>query len=133
MEKAYGIEAVFREHLPSLKHGNDGLIFTSAVGNYVVGTDQKMWVPFLIPLVFNIDADVLLLLIRNYDSLKWKPPSENSIDFRLELRFPPKANNASQPDYFAKPAFLLMMDCGHDPEWFFDFLHVEDEEWEEYV
>ena len=42
MEKAYGIEAVFRDHLPNLQHGNDGLIFTSAVGPYVMGTDEKM-------------------------------------------------------------------------------------------
>jgi mRNA guanylyltransferase len=42
MEKAYGIEAVFKEHLPQLEHGSDGLIFTSAVGGYVIGTDPKM-------------------------------------------------------------------------------------------
>lgn len=43
MEKSYGIEAVLREHLPSLQHGSDGLIFTSAVGPYVTGTDEKMF------------------------------------------------------------------------------------------
>lgn len=42
MEKAYGIEAVLKEHLPALQHGSDGLIFTSAVGPYVTGTDEKM-------------------------------------------------------------------------------------------
>jgi mRNA guanylyltransferase len=42
MELAYGIEAVFRDHIPSLEHGNDGLIFTSAESGYTPGTDPKM-------------------------------------------------------------------------------------------
>ena len=44
MELAYGIEAVFRDHLPSLEHGNDGLIFTSAEAPYTMGTDVRMCV-----------------------------------------------------------------------------------------
>lgn len=46
MEKAYGIEAVLKEHMPALQHGSDGLIFTSAVGPYVMGTDERMSVRF---------------------------------------------------------------------------------------
>ena len=42
MELAYGIEAVFKDHLPKLQHGNDGLIFTGAEAPYTVGTDERM-------------------------------------------------------------------------------------------
>jgi mRNA guanylyltransferase len=42
MELSYGVEAVFRDHLPRLQHGNDGLIFTGAEAPYTVGTDQRM-------------------------------------------------------------------------------------------
>jgi hypothetical protein len=43
-ELSYGIEAVFRDHVPALLHGNDGLIFTSAEAPYTPGTDPKMCV-----------------------------------------------------------------------------------------
>ncbi|KAG0322219.1 Dcp1p-Dcp2p decapping enzyme complex alpha subunit [Podila horticola] len=59
MELSYGIDKMFYEVIPHLKHGNDGLIFTSAVAPYIPSTNTKM--------------------------LKWKPPSENTIDFRLTL------------------------------------------------
>ncbi|KAH7100520.1 hypothetical protein BKA62DRAFT_582224, partial [Auriculariales sp. MPI-PUGE-AT-0066] len=41
--------------------------------------------------------------------LKWKPPNENSIDFKIELRFLPAQSgaNAGGPDMRAKPLFLL--------------------------
>jgi hypothetical protein len=42
VERAYGIEAVFLDHVPKLEHGNDGLIFTSAEAPYTPGTDPKM-------------------------------------------------------------------------------------------
>ncbi|KAG0147952.1 hypothetical protein CROQUDRAFT_42075 [Cronartium quercuum f. sp. fusiforme G11] len=103
MELAYGIEKVLRIDLPKLTHGNDGLIFTSACSPYRIGTDPKI--------------------------LKWKPPSENSIDFRLELRFPPRPDDPTEVDFFAKPVFVLMMNCGEDGEKFFDTLQMSDEEW----
>lgn len=43
-ELSYGIEAVFKDHLPKLQHGNDGLIFTSAEAPYTTGTDHKVFV-----------------------------------------------------------------------------------------
>lgn len=64
-------------------------------------------------------------------SLKWKPPSENSIDFRLELRFPPRADDPNEADFFGKPIFVLMMNCGGDGETFFDTLEMSDQEWHE--
>ena len=43
MELAYGIKAVFQNHLPQLEHGNDGLIFTGAEAPYTSGTDKRMY------------------------------------------------------------------------------------------
>jgi len=43
MQFAYGIEMMFREILPGLAHGNDGLIFTSLDADYVCGTDPHMY------------------------------------------------------------------------------------------
>jgi mRNA guanylyltransferase len=66
--------------------------------------------------------------------LKWKPPSENSIDFKLVLRFPPLKGNPSQPDYHAKPFFALYVYCGDEqgrPKYeSYDELFVDDDEWE---
>ncbi|KAA1106111.1 Dcp1p-Dcp2p decapping enzyme complex alpha subunit [Puccinia graminis f. sp. tritici] len=103
MELAYGIDKVLHYDLPKLTHGNDGLIFTSATAPYRIGTDPKI--------------------------LKWKPPSENSIDFRLELRFPPLPDDPTEADFYAKPLFVLMMNCGKEGEQFFDTLEMTDEEW----
>jgi mRNA guanylyltransferase len=43
MQLAYGIEMMFRDILPKLGHGNDGLIFTSLDAEYVCGTDEHMF------------------------------------------------------------------------------------------
>ncbi|GAA5935992.1 mRNA guanylyltransferase [Sporobolomyces koalae] len=103
-ELAYGIEAVFRDHVPKLMHGNDGLIFTSAESPYTPGTDAKI--------------------------LKWKPPSENSIDFLLQLKFPPRRDNPIEPDFNAKPVFMLLMNHGHEGNHLWDVMEVEDSTWE---
>ncbi|SGY16529.1 BQ5605_C012g06896 [Microbotryum silenes-dioicae] len=103
-ELSYGIEAVFREHVPKLLHGNDGLIFTSAEAIYTPGTDPKI--------------------------LKWKPPSENSIDFVLQLKFPARKDNDHEPDYTAKPIFMLLMNHGHEGSFYFDTMSVDDDTWE---
>ncbi|KAH8915400.1 hypothetical protein BT69DRAFT_1230124 [Atractiella rhizophila] len=117
MELSYGIQKVLETHMPGLKHGNDGLIFTSAEAQYTIGTDRRI--------------------------LKWKPPSENSIDFRLELRFPALVHTrvegssrngygVEDVDWQAKPAFLLMMNAGKGSETFFDWLDMSDHEWEDW-
>ncbi|KAF8844897.1 mRNA capping enzyme [Paxillus ammoniavirescens] len=104
---SYGIEAVFQA-VPTLQHGNDGLIYTCVETPYLAGTDPNI--------------------------LKWKPPSENSIDFKLVLRFSPSKSNPSQPDFHTKPFFGLHVYCGeergqakYEP---YDELFVEDAEWE---
>ena len=63
MQYSYGIEMMFRTVLPNLRHGNDGLIFTRCNTHYQSGTDPHI--------------------------LKWKPVEENTIDFRVQLHFPP--------------------------------------------
>ncbi|KAL4067692.1 mRNA capping enzyme [Scleroderma citrinum] len=105
---SYGIEDVFRNVIPSLQHGNDGLIYTCTETPYVPGTDPNI--------------------------LKWKPPSENSIDFKLVLRFPPSKSIPSQPNFCAKPFFGLHIYCGeergqtqYEP---YDELYVDDDEWQ---
>jgi mRNA guanylyltransferase len=74
--------------------------------------------------------------------LKWKAPSENSIDFKLELRFPPLAGRPNDPDFAAKPAFKLLAYYGDDRTTsgrregryeYFDLMDVSDEEWEQCV
>jgi mRNA guanylyltransferase len=54
MEFAYGIEDIFRIHLPNLKHGNDGLIFTALEGDYICGTDQHMYLPTPLHLEYSL-------------------------------------------------------------------------------
>ncbi|KAF8275056.1 mRNA capping enzyme [Lactarius quietus] len=104
---SYSIDKVFLD-IPNLQHGNDGLIYTSVSTRYVPGTDRNI--------------------------LKWKPPSENSVDFKLVLRFPPLAGSPNQPDLHAKPIFALHVWGGgegakatYEP---WDTMHVNDDEWE---
>lgn len=63
--------------------------------------------------------------------MKWKPASENSIDFKLELRFPPSPSDPSKPDFHAKPVFLLYQWLGGDRYEQYDTMYVDDEEWEQ--
>jgi len=108
---SYHVEDVFNIDLPALQHGNDGLIYTCAETPYIPGTDHNI--------------------------LKWKPPSENSIDFKLILRFPPATKKSAQPDFHAKPVFELHVYCGDErgvPRYeFYDVLYVDDDEWERLV
>jgi mRNA guanylyltransferase len=123
---------VFAVDIPALQHGNDGLIYTCVNAAYLPGkTDPNMFdrSPGLCRSFIN---DVFLL-----SRLKWKPPSENSIDFRLVLRFPPSASQPSQPDFQAKPVFLLHVWCGEMrgvPTYeLYDDMYVDDAEWEKYA
>lgn len=66
-------------------------------------------------------------------SLKWKPPSENSIDFRISLRFPPLADEPGEADYHAKPEILLNTWLGGKQYEYFDSLTIDQDEWERSV
>jgi mRNA guanylyltransferase len=117
MQLGYGIEKMFREVLPSLKHGNDGLIFTCRNTAYQFGTDPHI--------------------------LKWKPVHENTIDFRLRLAFPAaepddadRADGVVEPyvDYDALPRAELLVywgdTAGGEPYQPFAELHLTEDEWE---
>ena len=107
MKHAYHLKSVLKEVIPKLKHGNDGLIFTAMDTGYHMGTDNNI--------------------------LKWKPPSENTIDFKLVLRFPPdfsKDCNGSIPDIWAKPIFELHWHLHGDVHEYYDIMEMMDEQWE---
>ena len=64
--------------------------------------------------------------------MKWKPPHENSVDFKLELKFP-ELGDSGQPDLHAKPYFPLYVWEGGGRYRFYDMLSVGNDEWERYV
>lgn len=109
----YGTEMMFKELIPKLPHGNDGLIFTCKDTGYVCGTDEHI--------------------------LKWKPPGENTVDFKLRLgQFPlvkDEDEGGMYEDFDAKPEISLLVfheqrrdgTADYRP---FAILHLEDEEWE---
>jgi len=102
MEKAYAAQMMFKDILPNLPHGNDGLVFTCVPSNYVTGTDQHI--------------------------LKWKPPIENTIDFRLQLgAFP--TDEDGEEDWESCPSFDLLVNHGGGRHNTFAALYVSDEEW----
>lgn len=109
MQLSYAIEMMFRDVLPNLKHGNDGLIFTCLNSPYKFGTDEKI--------------------------LKWKPAEENSIDFRLTLDFP-SLNDPDDPDavdYDAIPTCHLGVFLGgrNDYNDHYAVMHITEDEWEQ--
>lgn len=106
----YALTQMFDQVLPNLKHGNDGLIFTCKNTRYVFGTDKHI--------------------------LKWKPPHENTIDFKLRLGDFPLLDETDSdgtpiPDYDAMPSrFILLVYHGrNDYRPFAHDLHVDDQEW----
>ncbi|KAJ3878710.1 mRNA guanylyltransferase [Lentinula edodes] len=108
IRSAYNVEQVFSMDIPALQHENDGLIYTCVNTPYSPGTDSNV--------------------------IKWKPPTENSIDFKLVLRFPPLPSSPTQPDFAAKPKFLLHVWCGDQngtPRYEqYDEMYVDEDEWE---
>jgi mRNA guanylyltransferase len=115
MQFGYAMEMMFRQILPSLPHGNDGLIFTCRMTDYKPGTDPHI--------------------------LKWKPEHENSIDFRLSLGFPlvqpdeqDMAEGITKPylDYDAVPICDLHVYNGDNTraDTWYGNMHIEEPEWE---
>lgn len=86
MQLSYGIEMMYRDIIPKLRHGNDGLIFTSQKAPYTSGTDETL--------------------------LKWKPSEENSVDFMLRMRFQFKPDGTE--DFEAIPELGLFAFYGED-------------------
>lgn len=112
---SYGIEMMFRDIIPKVKkiHGNDGLIFTCRSTPYRIGTDEHI--------------------------IKWKPPSENTIDFRLRLEFPllepdseDEADGITQPyaDYDAIPICHLFVMLSESSYRHFGEMYITPSEWE---
>lgn len=113
MQVAYGTEMMFKQVLPNLPHGNDGLIFTCRNTPYKHGTDPHI--------------------------LKWKADDENSIDFRLSMDIQvaqpdhiDRAEGITQPylDYDAMPAFNLLVGAQNDAEQVYGQLYLTSAEWE---
>lgn len=113
MEVGYGIEMMFKDKLPRLKHGNDGLIFTCRTTEYKFGTDHHI--------------------------LKWKSENENSIDFRMSLHFPlvqptPEDSDYGDgpyPDYDEMPEIQLFVHNGGDEYIPYGTMGVHKSQWED--
>jgi len=109
MDLAYGLAEVLQVKMPKLRHGCDGLIFTSLHAPYEMGTTTNI--------------------------LKWKRPQENTIDFKIQLKFPPDLKvdlGANTPDWKAKPTFELLQHVHGDEHEYYDWLDMEDEEWDKW-
>ncbi len=116
MQVSYGIEMMFRDVIPKLKHANDGLIFTCRNTEYRPGTDPHI--------------------------LKWKPATENTIDLRIQLRFKTvEADEADLADGIVEPwvdydsipmadLYSYQGDGRGDKYRRFAELYLSDEDWE---
>ncbi|KAI9801099.1 MAG: Dcp1p-Dcp2p decapping enzyme complex alpha subunit [Piccolia ochrophora] len=113
MEFSYAIEMMFKDVLPHLPHGNDGLIFTCRTTPYKFGTDEHI--------------------------LKWKPAAENSVDFRLNLEFPLRDPDSEEeadgetepkPDWDAMPRLDLSVNHGAAKYQTYGTMYVTPNEWE---
>ncbi len=108
MQLGYAMDMMFSQVLPTLKHGNDGLIFTCRGSPYQYGTDSHI--------------------------LKWKQENENSIDFKLTVDFPrTKPDDGSEPytDYDALPTCNLSVGGPDDTDIWYCTLFLTESEWEQ--
>ncbi|KAI8086639.1 mRNA capping enzyme, catalytic domain-containing protein [Halteromyces radiatus] len=99
----YHLDVVFNQIMPNLRHGSDGLIFTSVSSPYYLGTSKKM--------------------------IKWKPANENSVDFKVRLQYEQSSTIPGAIDASKKPKIeLLVWQGGTDYSYFTD-LGITDKEW----
>lgn len=101
-----------------LEHESDGLIYTCVETPYTPGTDVNTYERFYLPATH---------VLMSTNRLKWK--EDNSLDFRLVIRFPALPSDPDQPDYCAKPIFLLHVWLGGNEYEEYDKLAVDDDEW----
>ncbi|KAF2743060.1 mRNA capping enzyme, alpha subunit [Sporormia fimetaria CBS 119925] len=107
---AYNLTEMFNTILPNLPHGNDGLVFTCKTTPYNFGTDKNI--------------------------LKWKPPHENTIDFKLRIgEFPPIEPEEGDegppyPDYDAVPDARLLVQHNKGDYRVFAPLYLPASDWE---
>lgn len=105
MEFSYGIPVIF-QNMKKLRHISDGLIFTSREAPYVFKTDEMI--------------------------LKWKPPSQNTVDFLLSLEFPLVNQDGEEfLDYDAKPICHLKIWMGNERYQLVETMYLTDDEWEQ--
>lgn len=119
MQFSYATEMMFRQIIPNLKHGNDGLIFTCRDSAYRPGTDPHI--------------------------LKWKPIEDNTVDFRIKLHFPlidpddddyaeAAAEGLPEPepyyDWDSVPHAELLANEGQGKYSRFAECYIDEEEWE---
>jgi mRNA guanylyltransferase len=106
----YSLKEMFENVLPNLPHGNDGLVFTCKRTPYKFGTDPNI--------------------------LKWKPPRENTIDFKLKLgEFPlfdpHDGEEGLIPDYDAMPKPITLHVQHNNNEYLpFAEMYLTEEDWE---
>jgi len=114
MYKPYHMQHLFKEVIPSLHHGNDGLVFTPVPDPYMSGTCTRM--------------------------LKWKPAHLNSVDFKLASRVesstgkltlmlqaaqggqhkdyaPFRPEEEDEEQWRAEPPLGKILECRYDPDW----------------
>lgn len=100
MSQSYRLDSVLSQ---KREHLSDGLIFTSVPDPYVYGTD-----PYI---------------------MKWKPASENSVDFAIRLDFAHSDDPTVDTDYYSKPNVTLLVWEGKT-ERDYGTLFISDNEWE---